>query len=204
MDDEQLLLDRLLAHDSRAYQELVKTYQSSMYAVAVAIAGSHNSDDVVQETWLSVVRNLKNFQGRSSLKTWLLRITANSAKDCYKRNRREVLFGDFSVVEGIPAGYSSSGSAWLAAPFAWHGDTPEALLIEGELRQYLEKTLLSLPLLQRQVFLMRDRYGLELKEIRDELDISLSNVRVLLYRARLRVFATIEEFTEGEVLAVAN
>ena len=77
MVDEQQLLERLLADDAQAYQELVNTYQSSMYAVAVAIAGFQNSDDVVQDSWLSIVRNIKNFQGRSSLKTWLLRITAN-------------------------------------------------------------------------------------------------------------------------------
>jgi len=196
MVDEQQLLERLLADDAQAYQELVNTYQSSMYAVAVAIAGFQNSDDVVQDSWLSIVRNIKNFQGRSSLKTWLLRITANSAKDCYKQKRREVLVEDLSGIESIPTGFPSNGNAWLAAPYAWHGDTPEALLLEGELCQCLEKTLQSLPLLQRQVFLMRDRHGLELTEIRDELNISISNVRVLLYRARLRVSAMIKSFSE--------
>ncbi|MOA05595.1 RNA polymerase sigma factor YlaC [compost metagenome] len=82
------------------------------------------------------------------------------------------------------------------APFAWHQDTPEALLTEDELRECMEKTLLSLPELQSSVLLLRDRQGLELEEICNLLEISLSNVRVLLHRARLKVFATVEHFEE--------
>lgn len=197
MADEQQLLERLLADDSRAYQELVSTYQSSMYAVAVAIVGLHNSDDVVQDSWLSVVRNLKHFQGRSSLKTWLLRITANFAKNRYKQNRREVLLEDLPRSTGIPNGFSLNQESWLAPPNAWHSDTPEALLFEGELCQCLEKTLMSLPTLQRQVLLMCDRQGMELQEICEVLGISISNARVLLHRARSRVSAIVADFNRG-------
>ncbi|MGC3547147.1 RNA polymerase sigma factor, partial [Pseudomonas aeruginosa] len=78
----------------RAYKELVTTYQSAMRAVAYAIVGQRHADEIVQDAWLSVVRNLAKFEGRSSLKTWLLTITANSAKGRYKQNRREVLLDD--------------------------------------------------------------------------------------------------------------
>ncbi|MNP68689.1 RNA polymerase sigma factor YlaC [compost metagenome] len=84
----------------------------------------------------------------------------------------------------------------MLAPHAWHEDTPEALLSEDELRQCLEHTLLSLPDLQRGVLILRERQGLELEEICNLLEISLSNVRVLLHRARLKVFATLEHFEE--------
>jgi DNA-directed RNA polymerase specialized sigma subunit, sigma24 homolog len=90
MTDDAQLVRRLLAGEAQAYKELVGTYQSPMRAVAYAIVGARSSDDVVQDAWLSVVRNLAGFQGRSSLKTWLLTITANSAKSRYKQNRREV------------------------------------------------------------------------------------------------------------------
>ena len=195
--DETDLLKRLLAGEQQAFRELVSTYQGAMQAVAYAIVGNRHADEVVQDAWLSVVRNLASFEGRSSLKTWLLTITANSAKNRYKQNRREVLLNDLPSPHGSVNGdrFSSDGH-WLLAPYAWHHDTPEALLTEDELRECLEHTLLSLPQLQRSVLVLRERQGLELAEICNLLDLSLSNVRVLVHRARLKVFATVEHFEE--------
>ena len=90
----------------------------------------------------------------------------------------------------------SADGHWLLAPLAWHQDTPEALLAENELRECLEHTLLSLPQLQSSVLVLRERQGLALEEICNLLDISLSNLRVLVHRARLKVFATVEHFEE--------
>ena len=196
MADSELLA-RLLAGDDRAFRELVSTYQSAMRAVAYAFVGSRHADEAVQDAWLSVVRNLDGFEGRSSLKTWLLTITANAAKNRYKQNRREVLLDDLPSPHGsVDDDRFSSDGHWLLAPFAWHQDTPEALLTEDELRDCLEHTLLSLPQLQSSVLVLRERQGLELEEICNLLEISLSNVRVLVHRARLKVFATVEHFEE--------
>jgi RNA polymerase sigma-70 factor (ECF subfamily) len=144
-----------------------------------------------------VVRNLDGFQQRSSLKTWLLTIVANAARSRLKQNRREVLLDD------LPAPHGSVGDTrfaedghWAAGVPVWHEDSPEALLTEGELRECLEKTLLSLSDMQRSVVLLRERQGLELEEICNLLEISLSNVRVLLHRGRLKLFATLEHFEE--------
>ena len=192
------LLDRLLAGEQKAYRELVARYQGAMRAVAYAIVGSRNADEVVQDAWLAVVRSLSGFQGRSSLKTWLLTITANAAKGRYKQNRREVLLDDLPSPHGTIGDdrFSPDDGHWAVAPYAWHQDTPEALLTEGELRDCLEHTLLNLSELQSSVLLLRERQGLELEEICNLLEISLSNVRVLLHRARLKVFATVEHFEE--------
>ena len=195
--DNPELLKRLLASDQQAFRELVSTYQSAMRAVAYAIVGNRHADEAVQDAWLSVVRNLSGFEGRSSLKTWLLTITANAAKNRYKQNRREVLLDDIASPHGtIDDDRFSSDGHWLLAPFAWHQDTPEALLTEDELRECLEHTLLSLPQLQSSVLVLRERQGLELEEICNLLQLSLSNVRVLVHRARLKVFATVEHFEE--------
>ena len=195
--DDAELLKRLLSGEQQAFRELVSTYQSAMKAVAYAIVGNRHADEAVQDAWLSVVRNLSGFEGRSSLKTWLLTITANSAKNRYKQNRREVLLDDLPSPHGtIDPGRFSSDGHWLLAPFAWHQDTPEALLTEDELRECLEQTLLSLPQLQSSVLVLRERQGLELEEICNLLELSLSNVRVLVHRARLKVFATVEHFEE--------
>jgi len=180
---DSALLTRLRAGEQRAFRELVSTYQGGMRAVAYAIVGSRHADEAVQDAWLAVVRHLHGFQGRSSLKTWLLTITANT--------------------DDLPGPHGSVGDErfaadghWLSAPFAWHEDSPDALLAEAELRECLEKTLSSLSQLQNSVLLLRERQGLELQDICNLLDISLSNVRVLLHRARLKVFATLEHFEE--------
>lgn len=195
--DDTDLLKRLLAGEQQAFRVLVSTYQGAMQAVAYAIVGNRHADEVVQDAWLSVVRNLSSFEGRSSLKTWLLTITANHAKNRYKQNRREVLLDDLPSPHGsVDDDRFSSDGHWLLAPFAWHQDTPQALLTEEELRECLEHTLLSLPQLQRSVLVLRERQGLELEEICNLLEISLSNARVLVHRARLKVFATVEHFEE--------
>ena len=194
---DSALLIRLRAGEQRAFRELLVTYQGGMRAVAYAIVGSRNADEVVQDAWLAVVRHLHGFQGRSSLKTWLLTITANTAKARLKHNRREVLLDDLPAPHGSVGDERFSGDGhWLLAPHAWHHDSPEALLTEGELRECLEKTLLSLSAAQASVLHLREREGLELDAICNLLDISLSNVRVLLHRARLKVFATLEHFEE--------
>lgn len=194
---DRALLARLLAGEEKAFRELVATYQGAMRAVAFAIVGSRNADEVVQDAWLAVVRNLEGFQGRSSLKTWLLTITANTAKTRLKHNRRELLLDDLPGPHGsIGDARFAEGGHWLLAPHAWHQDSPEALLTEDELRECLEKTLGSLSELQGSVLQLREREGLELNEICNLLQVSLSNVRVLLHRARLKVFATLEHFEE--------
>ncbi|HEX5844276.1 MAG TPA: RNA polymerase sigma factor [Pseudomonas sp.] len=191
------LLKRLLAGEQLAFRELVATYQGAMRAVAYAIVGSRNADEVVQDAWLAVVRNLDGFQGRASLKTWLLTITANTAKTRLKHNRREVLLDDLPAPHGSVGDERFAGDGhWLLAPHAWHHDSPDALLTEDELRECLEKTLASLSELQGSVLHLREREGLELEEICNLLQVSLSNVRVLLHRARLKVFATLEHFEE--------
>ncbi|WP_339081954.1 RNA polymerase sigma factor [Pseudomonas sp. TMP9] len=191
------LLPRLRAGEQKAYRELVTTYQGAMRAVAFAIVGSRNADEVVQDAWLAVVRGLDGFQSRSSLKTWLLTITANTAKTRFKGNRREVLLDDIASPHGTLGDERFQGDGhWLLAPHAWHHDSPEALLTEQELRECLENTLASLSEMQGSVLHLREREGLELEEICNLLQVSLSNVRVLLHRARLKVFATLEHFEE--------
>ena len=157
MSDTELL-DRLLAGEQTAYRELVARYQGAMRAVAYAIVGSRHADEVVQDAWLAVVRSLAGFQGRSSLKTWLLTITANTAKTRLKHNRREVLLDDLAAPHGMVGDERfADGGHWLLPPHAWHQDSPEALLTEDELRECLEHTLASLSELQASVLVLLHR-----------------------------------------------
>ena len=194
--EDAALLTRLRAGEQRAFRELISRYQGAMRAVAIAIAGSRFADEVVQDAWLAVVRNLAGFEQRSSLKTWLLTITANTAKARLKSSRREVLLDDLAPHGTVDDARFAADGHWLTPPAAWHEDSPEALLAEEQLRECLEHTLASLSQVQSSVLLLRERQGLELQDICNLLDISLSNVRVLLHRARLKVFATLEHYQE--------
>src|SRR5690606_8002605 len=150
------LLPRLLAGEQGAFRQLIGAYQSAMRAVAYAIVGQRYADEVVQDAWLAVVRNLDGFQQRSSLKTWLLTIVANAARSRLKQYRREVLLDDLPAPHGTvgDARFAEDGH-WAARVPAWHEDSPEALLTEDELRECLGKTLPSLAEVQRGVLLTR-------------------------------------------------
>ena len=187
---EAHLLGRLLLGEQSAYCDLVRTHQGAMRAVASAIAGHRHVDDVVQDAWLAIVRGLSGFQGRSSLKTWVLTITANKAKCRYGNNRREGCF------EGGLDGehFCAANGEWLSAPCGWHEDTPEALVSEEQLRECIERALQELSALQCGALVLRERVGLELEEISELLGVSLPNARVLLHRARTSVFAAIDRY----------
>jgi RNA polymerase sigma-70 factor (ECF subfamily) len=195
--EEDELLARLRAGEEPAYRELVGTFQGAMRAVARAIAGPRFAEEVVQDAWLAVVQHLDGFQQRSSLRTWLLTITANAARTRLRHGRGEVSLEDLPGPHGtIGVERFAADGHWRVAVAQWHDDTPEALLSAQELRDCLDRTIDSLSDLQGSVLLMRERQGLELEDICNVLDISLSNVRVLLHRARLKVFATLEHFEE--------
>ncbi|WP_375136236.1 RNA polymerase sigma factor [Pseudomonas protegens] len=201
VSDDLQLLPRLLAGEQQAFRELVRQHQGAMRSVALAIVGQRHVDDVVQDAWLAIVHNLGGFQCRSSLKTWMLTITANAAKGCYVQNRREA--GRF--VRPAQAGeqrFAEEGD-W-APPLEWHEDSPEALLCAEQLRGCLEQTLNSLPLLQRRVLLSRERQGHALEAIGGQLGISRSHVRVLLHRARLQLFAALKRHQMGAFDPVAG
>ncbi|OEC41320.1 RNA polymerase subunit sigma-24 [Pseudomonas sp. 1D4] len=191
------LLPRLRAGEPSAFRQLIAAHQSAMRAVAYAIAGPRHVEEVVQDAWLAAVRALDGFEGRSSLKTWLLTIAANTARTRASQARREVLLDDLPAPHGSldDARFTADGH-WLRPTSAWHEDSPEALLQADELRQCLEKTLLSLSDLQRSVLLLHEREGLAPEAICNLLEVSLSNMRVLLHRARLKVFATLEHYEE--------
>lgn len=188
--DDSHFLDRLLRGEQDAYRDLVCTHQGAMKAIAYGIVGRCHADDVVQEAWLAIVRGMEKFQRRSSLKTWMLTITSNTAKCQYKARRSES--NRMPCTVGIEGGeVQSVDDASCALPFVWHEDSPEALLTEAELYTCINTALEALPELQRSVLILRERSGLELGEIATLLGISMTNVRVLLHRARLKVFTAI-------------
>lgn len=193
--DDATLLQRLRAGDKQAFVELVRAYHAPMKHFAAAIIGDAQAEETVQEAWLAVVGKLDSFAGRSSLKTWLYAIVGNEAKSRLRKSKREVSL-DAAAGDLFPATRFLADGHWAQPPNAWHDDSPEALLSQQDFQYCLDRVLEALPAAQRTALLLRDQDGLDLDVICNFLGVSASNVRVLVHRARVRVYRMIEHFEE--------
>lgn len=195
--DELDLLERMRGGDQDAFLELVTRHQPSMLRLARSfVSSSAIAEEVVQDTWVGVLRGIDRFEGRASLRTWLLRILVNRARSTGVIERRSVAIGDAGPAVDR-ARFDVSG-AWMAPPQHWVEDSDDRLHAEalsGQLRSALEQ----LPARQREVVLLRDVDGLTGDEVCRVLDISEGNQRVLLHRGRSRLRETLERELGGHV-----
>jgi RNA polymerase sigma-70 factor, ECF subfamily len=187
--DDARLVERLRAGDESAFAELVRTYHSSLLRVArLFVPTAALAEDVVGETWLGVVKGIDRFEGRSSLKTWIFRILTNTAKTRGQRESRSVPFSSLEDAEGtfgpaVESGRFTPVGHWADPPRAW----PEERLISRETLEVIEDAIESLPPAQRAVISLRDVEGWDAEEVRNALELSETNQRVLLHRARAKV-----------------
>jgi RNA polymerase sigma-70 factor, ECF subfamily len=199
------LLARLRAGDEAAFGELVDAYTPSLLRVARGFVPSAAvAEEVVQETWLGVLRGLDRFEGRSSLRTWIFRILVNRARTRGARERRTVPFaslaadeaaGDFHAVEPdrfLPADHDRWPHHWASPPTRWD-EAPDDAAQHAETLALLRAAIDRLPPAQRMVIALRDMVGCAAGEVCEALDITDANQRVLLHRARSRVRAALEE-----------
>jgi RNA polymerase sigma-70 factor (ECF subfamily) len=194
--DEGELLERLRAGDEAAFMALVERHQSSMIRLARSFVGSAAvAEEVVQDTWLGVLRGIDKFAGRSSFRTWLLKILVNRARTTGAREGRSVAIGDAGPA--VDAGRFDATGAWAAPPEHWVQDTDDRLEAE-QLADTIRVALEELPGRQREVLLLRDVDGLTSEEVCDVLDISEGNQRVLLHRGRSRLRQALEDAAAGE------
>ncbi len=202
--DDQLVA-RLRAGDPDAFVEIVDGWSSTMLRVARSFVSTEASaEEIVQETWLAVVRGLDGFEGRSSLRTWVFRILSNLAKTRGVREARTVPWSSLSLDDEGPTVDPDRFRGpdddrwpghWTEAgqPQPWH-TSPVASAIGGEIRQMLAAALQLLPDRQRTVVSLRDIHGLSAEEVCTTLGISAANQRVLLHRARARLRSALEEY----------
>ena len=196
--DETALLSRLRAGDERAFEALVAQHDGALRRVARTFVRTDSAvDDVVQETWLGVVRGLAGFEGRSSLRTWIFRILVNQARTRAVRDARSLPFSaleqdDVPAVE--PTAFAADGR-WTSAPPRLDAD-PESGLLSAELRGHLLQAVDMLSPDQRAVITLRDLVGVPAAEVCDLLELSDGNQRVLLHRARSRVRAALVPLVE--------
>jgi RNA polymerase sigma-70 factor (ECF subfamily) len=193
----------LRAGDEEAFAALVRECQPMMLRLARSFTPSAAvAEEVVQEAWLGVLRGLDVFEGRSSLRTWIMRIVVNRAKTRGARERRTVPFssladqGDGPAVDPdrfFPADHRRYPGHWAAAPSSWEGD-PGARLLDDEVRGLLRDAIDGLPDGQRAVVSLRDVEGWSAEEVCDALELSEVNQRVLLHRGRSKLRATLEGY----------
>lgn len=187
--DDARLVERLRAGDESAFAELVRKYHSSLLRVArLFVPTAALAEDVVGETWLGVVKGIDRFEGRSSLKTWIFRILTNIAKTRGQRESRTLPFSsledaDRTFEPAVESGRFTPVGHWADPPRAW----PEERLLSRETLELIEDAIESLPPAQRAVISLRDVEGWDAEEVRNALELSETNQRVLLHRARAKV-----------------
>ena len=205
VQEESELLERLRAGDEPAFEALVARYYPTMLAVAQHHVRTRAvAEEVVQEAWLGVLKGLERFEGRSSLKTWILRILVNTAKTRGVRESRSVPYsslvpeGEEPAVE--PGRFRGAQDPfpghWRAYPGDWHR-LPDEALMESETLRVVIGAIEQLPAAQRTVIALRDIQGCDAEEVCALLDISEGNQRVLLHRARSKVRAVLERHLDG-------
>jgi RNA polymerase sigma-70 factor (ECF subfamily) len=188
------MVARLLAGDEAAFERLVGDLQPLLLRLAATVVRSGAlAEEVVQDTWLAVLQGLPSFAGRSSLKTWIVRILFNRARTRAVREVRSVPFSALRAGDddSEPELFAADG-AWRAPPSPWGEHvTPERLLSDAELRALVERAIETLPEQQRLVIELRDVAQLDSAEVCQLLQVSEANQRVLLHRARHKVRAAI-------------
>jgi RNA polymerase sigma-70 factor (ECF subfamily) len=188
---EAELVDALRARQESAFAALVQEYHPSILRVArLYVSSPAAAEEVAQETWLAVLNGIDRFEGRSTLKTWIFRILTNIARTRGQRDARSVPFSSL----GEEAGESSvDPHRFVPAGERW--DTvPEERLVGAEARERVQRAIDRLPPTQRQVITLRDLEGWEPEEVCSALEISETNQRVLLHRARSKVRQALEDY----------
>lgn len=197
--EEDRVLAGLRAGDEKAFLVLVQRLHPSMLRVASAFVSSRAvAEEVVQEAWLGVLTGLAKFEGRSSLRRWILGILTNCARSRGVREARSIPFSSLGADndEGpavdpsrfLPPNHSRWPGHWSEPPVRW----AEEQLIRREAVDAAERAIETLPPKQRAVITLRDVEGCESAEVCEVLGISEANQRVLLHRARAKMRAALE------------
>lgn len=200
--DERDLIAALQARDEVVFARLVDQQTPPLLRVARGYVASREiAEEVVQDTWLALLRGIDGFEGRSSLRTWLFTVMINIAKTRGSRERRDSDIAVMAFTGGTvdPARFRAAGQEWQGhwreheepSPFP---DTPEGSALGGELVAVARRGLDALPERQRLVVTLRDMLGFDSAEVCDLLNISIANQRVLLHRGRAVVRQVLENY----------
>lgn len=188
-------LDALRRGDEAAFRELVRDHHRALLAVATAMVGPDEAEEMVQLGWIKAYQAIDRFEGRSALRTWLTRIVLNECKMALRKSRREISF-DLDDSQHALADRFNENGRWAKPPVRWHDESPDGLLMASELTDCLDQLLGAMPPQQRSLLELRDAGGLDFSEICNELSVTASNARVLLHRARSQLFKLVDHYQE--------
>lgn len=185
---DEALLKQAVAGEREALDELFERYRLVAFRVAHRLLGNEaDALDAVQEAFVKALLHLPSFQGRSSFKTWLLRVVSNAALDLGRqRGRREAM-----SLDSMPVQYREECEPLLQA-------NPSRALESEELRRKIQEALDRLPAAQRQTFVLHAEAELSYREVGETLGISIGTVMSRLYYARLRLRELLEPWMKNE------
>jgi RNA polymerase sigma-70 factor (ECF subfamily) len=201
-DAERELVARLRAGDEQAFEALVARHYATMLSVARSYVTSRAvAEEVVQEAWLGVLQSLGRFEGRSSLKTWIVAILVHTAQKRAARERRSVPFASLAPESAVDEGRFQSADEpfpghWRRYPAPW-GASPDVVAEDRETVRAAMRAIAELPPVQQAVIRMRDLQGMGSDEVCEMLEVSPANQRVLLHRARSHVRTALEGHFDG-------
>lgn len=209
--EDMALVQALRAGDEAAFATLVKRYNGALLRLALMYVHDRAvAEEVVQDTWVGVLNGIDRFEPRASLKTWIFRILMNRARTSAKREGRSVPFSEAWESSSDPdeptpdldrfvaaRGPDEPGGWWISPPGNW-GASPERAILAAETRTYVAEAIAALPPQQREVITLRDVEGWSSGEVRNVLNISEINERVLLHRARSKVRQALERYFTQE------
>lgn len=207
--NDEILVAALRVRDDAAFAWLLDQYSGTLRRLARAhVASDAAADEVVQEAWLAVITGIGRFERRSSLKTWIHRIVLNIARTKGMREHRTVPFASLaseadSAEPAIdPARFQPAATPgvghWASPPVPWD-EEPETRLAAGETLDVVRRAVAELPAGQQMVITLRDLEGWPSGDVCNALDISETNQRVLLHRARAKVRTALEHHFEESV-----
>ncbi len=180
-------LQALRDGDRTEFARLVDAYSGPIYRLALRMLNHpQDAEDVLQNTFLSALLHIKDFEGRASFSTWLYRIATNEALMLMRKKRPEVSLGD-QVEDPEDEDLTPS---WIVD---WSA-LPEAELLSDETRAQLDRAMRALPETLRTVFILRDVEGLSIAETGQVLGLTETNVKTRLLRARLRIRESLSEY----------
>ena len=200
--DDATLVARLREGDERAFEAAVDGLSPAMLAIARGYVRTRSvAEEVVQEAWLGVIKGLDGFEGRSTLRTWVLQIVANIARKRAVGEARSLPFSSLGLGEQEPAVEPERfrgpdepyPGGWRSFPTDWR-TLPQSRLLARETLDLVDRAIGELPEAQRIVITLRDVIGCGSDEVCEALMISEGNQRVLLHRARARVRARLERY----------
>jgi RNA polymerase sigma-70 factor (ECF subfamily) len=196
-------IEALRAGDEAAFVDLIHAHHAVLLRVAMTYVSSRAvAEEVVQETWLGVLKGLDRFERRSSLKTWIFSIAANIARTRAVREGRCLPFSSLSGIDDERSEHSVDPDRffshdhprhpghWARGPASW--EMPEERLLSGETRDVILAAIEQLPPAQRLVVTLRDIEGWSGEETCRALELTDGNQRVLLHRARSKLRAALE------------